>query len=473
MELSRIESILINECGLTRSCPIVVGVSGGADSLCLLHLLNRLGFSIIIAHVNHCLRGESDAEQAQVERLAKTLGLPFKSAKVDVETQSRKTKLSIEESARQLRYEFLFSVANYVDAQALAVAHHADDQVETVLMHILRGAGPSGMKGMAYRSFLPVFSSSIPIVRPLLATWRSEIDEYCIQEGMLPCFDQTNSDTRYFRNRIRHELIPNLETYNPKAKEHLWKLAMLMQSEDALLNQMMEQSLSSAITKMGKGFFAFKKSDFNGLPLPMQRRMLRHLLAELRSNLRDIGFDVVEKGLNFTTQARVKGDSQLLEDVWLTKLTDDEMLLFTADADFSELFPLLFGEREIPLVIPGITVLNRCWEVSAAIEDAGGSVHKEMSDHEVCFDKGDLHESLILRTSKTGEKVNLFGKDQISQKLSDLFINLGVLRHARSNWSLLYCGNQLLWVVGLRRAKYAPLDPQTTKILRLKLQQRN
>jgi tRNA(Ile)-lysidine synthase len=473
MELSRIESILTNECVLTRSRPIVVGVSGGADSLCLLHILNRLGFPVIVAHVNHRLRDESDAEEALLEQTAHTLGLVFKSTRVDVQTFSHDYKLSIEESARQLRYEFLFSIANESSAQALAVAHHADDQVETVLMHILRGAGPAGVKGMAYRSYLPVFSSDIPIVRPLLGSWRGEIDDYCTQERLLPSVDQTNNDTRYFRNRIRHELVPNLETYNPQAKQHLWQLAMLMQPEDALLDQIMKESLNSLITCKGKGFFAFKKGGFNGIPLPIKRRLIRQMIAELRSELRDVGFDAVEKGIDYIGQTSPRGECQLLENVWMTEWTGEEMLLFTGDADFCELYPVLNVQGEVALIVPGNTVLNDSWEVSAIVEEGADFTNNERSDDEVSFDLGELSDALLLRVPKAGVKIMPFGKEPISQKLSDLFINLGILRRARTNWPLLYCGDRLLWAVGLRRAKFAPLDPQTKNVLRLKLQRRN
>jgi tRNA(Ile)-lysidine synthase len=326
---------------------------------------------------------------------------------------------------------------------------------------------------MAYRSFLPMFSESIPIVRPLLATWRQEIDEYYLSEGLQPCSDDTNNDIRYFRNRIRRELIPELETYNSQSKQHLWQLSMLMQPENEMLEEMMKNALSLLTSSSGKGFIAFKRSGFAGTPLPVKRRLLRRMIADLRADLRDIGYDAVEKGIGFSEQETGKGECQLLDNVWLTRLSEDELMLFTKEADFCELFPLMDPKKKVTLTVPGITTLNDHWEVAAALETDGDATGRHICENEENFDLAELGDSLFFRTPMTGERIDPFGKAPISQKLSDLFINLGILRRARERWALLYSDERLIWVVGLRRAKYAPVQPQTKKILKLKLQKRN
>ena len=473
MDLSRIESILARDCCLKSDRSTVVGVSGGADSLCLLHLLHSMGYPIIVAHVNHLIRQESGSEEARVETIAKTLRLPFFSTKVDVSAYSRENKLSMEESARCLRYEFLFRVAKETNAQALAVAHHADDQIETVIMHILRGAGPAGLRGMAYRSLLPGFSTVIPIVRPLLGIWREEIDEYCKQENLDPCVDQTNNDTKYFRNRIRHELIPYLETYNPQAKQHVWQLAILSQAENAFLDTAMEDSLNNLVSQKGKGFFVFKRAEFIDAPIAIQRRILRQIISELRQDLRDIGFVAVEKGIKFARSTDARGEWQLFDNVWLTKYSPTQLIIFTDEVDLCELFPLLKANGEIALVLPGVTSLNDCWEIAATISNEPISLQHEMTDNEILFDLSDLQDPLMVRLTSAGEKISPFGKKEITQKLSDLFINLGILQRARSQWPILYCGDKLLWVVGLRRAKFAPVKSGSKEILKLELKRVN
>lgn len=223
MDIFSLKNVLSHECELSKTTPIVVGVSGGPDSLCLLHLLHSLEYAVIAAHVNHQLRPEADQEAFYVKEFADSLGIPFYQTCVDVHQFSENEKLSIEESARILRYRFLMEVADQQSAQALAVAHQADDQIEIVLMHVLRGSGMSGLKGMPYRGFNPAFSLEIPIIRPLLGVWRDEILEYCQVNQIKPCYDLTNEDARFFRNRIRQELVPILTTYNTQAKQHLWQ----------------------------------------------------------------------------------------------------------------------------------------------------------------------------------------------------------------------------------------------------------
>ena len=150
--------------------------------------------------------------------MAEERGLSFVLGCTDVSALAEEQKLSIEEAARVARYRFLFEQARQLKAQAVAVAHNADDQVETVLMHLLRGAGLGGLKGMPYRAILPVWDEAIPLVRPLLGVWRSEIEVYCRQHSLEPIEDASNQDTTFFRNRLRHQLLPTLQEYNPQGQ---------------------------------------------------------------------------------------------------------------------------------------------------------------------------------------------------------------------------------------------------------------
>ena len=259
---------------------VVVGVSGGPDSLCLLHLLRRLApelrLWLHVAHLHHGLRGaEADADAAFVAELADCWGLPCTVGRADVAALAREAGLSLEEAARQARYRFLAGVAEAGGAATLAVGHNADDQAETVLMHFLRGSGAAGLRGMLPRTPLDDYrllqAATIPIasghrvtalrsprwrqvfvvyswtaqplavsgadgdasdpppspgprvpasprlhlVRPLLSISRAEIEAYCAEYRLAPRTDRSNEDTIFFRNRLRHELLPLLETYNP------------------------------------------------------------------------------------------------------------------------------------------------------------------------------------------------------------------------------------------------------------------
>ena len=170
--LNGIESIFRDTCQLTPDRNILVGVSGGPDSLCLMEALRQVGYPIIVAYFNHRLRPDSEIEANALEKTVARKMVSSVFEEGDVRGYAESEGLSIEEAARTLRYRFLFEQARAYEAQAVAVGHTADDQVETVLMHFLRGAGLTGLKGMSYRAFLPAFDENIPVVRPLLDVWR-------------------------------------------------------------------------------------------------------------------------------------------------------------------------------------------------------------------------------------------------------------------------------------------------------------
>ncbi|MFT3892449.1 MAG: tRNA lysidine(34) synthetase TilS [Anaerolineales bacterium] len=209
--LDTVETILQEQCGLTKDRPIVVGVSGGPDSLCLMGVLRNAGYRLIIAHFNHKLRPDSDADANVVEQTAARLNIVSVIENGDVRGFADSEKISIEEAARTLRYRFLMEQARRFRAQAVAVGHTADDQVETVLMHFLRGAGLAGLKGMTHCTVIKTFDPEVPIVRPLLDVWREETVVYCAANGLRPRHDPSNASLDFFRNRMRHLLIPALE----------------------------------------------------------------------------------------------------------------------------------------------------------------------------------------------------------------------------------------------------------------------
>jgi len=221
--LNEINSILREKCLITPGELVVTGVSGGPDSLCLMDLLHKLGYRVIVAHLDHRLRPESEDEAQRVKKMAAESGLPFVRESKDIETFSRQRGLSLEEGARLARYQFLFREAEKIRAAAVMVGHTADDQVETVLMHLLRGAGLPGLTGMSHRSLPNAWSEKIPLLRPLLGVWREAIWEYLNDQGLNPSLDPSNLDERIFRNRLRHELIPYLETFNPRLRQSIWR----------------------------------------------------------------------------------------------------------------------------------------------------------------------------------------------------------------------------------------------------------
>src|SRR5262245_35936828 len=265
-----IDSILREQCGLNKDRPILVGVSGGPDSMCLMHVLRNAGYRVIVAHFNHKLRSDADMDANAVEQAASRFDLPSVMESGDVRSFAEREKLSIEEAARILRYRFLMKQARLAKAQAVAVGHTADDQVETVLMHFIRGAGLAGLKGMSYRTVIPTFDSEIPIVRPLLDFWREEIVVYCAANGLRPRHDPSNASLDFFRNRLRHLLIPTLESYNPRFREVVWRTARSLAGDHEALAKVMDDMWKQCVVQENADFVAFDTSTLTKQPLGLQ-----------------------------------------------------------------------------------------------------------------------------------------------------------------------------------------------------------
>jgi len=294
---------------------VVVGVSGGPDSLCLLHLLHALAgemaLRLHVAHLNHGLRGaEADADAEFVAGFAAGLGLPCTIGRADVQALSASAGLSLEEAARQARYRFLAEVARAAGASTIAVGHNADDQAETVLMHFLRGSGLSGLRGMLPKTPLGEYrladaeqrqdGGSYCIVRPLLAIPRRDIALYCAEHGLQPRFDLSNEDTTFFRNRLRHELLPILERYNPAIREILTHTAAVLAGDHQIVRAAIEEAwsrLARVAPASEGGEVYFDLAGWRALPLGLQRGLLREAIHRLRASLRNINWVHVERAL--------------------------------------------------------------------------------------------------------------------------------------------------------------------------------
>lgn len=457
---------LETECGLSRDCPVVVGVSGGPDSLCLLDLLQRAGYPLVVAHFDHGLRPESAADARQVQALAEARGLPCEVGAADVSGHARSARLSLEAAARKLRYQFLFGVARARDAQAVAVGHTADDQAETVLLHLLRGSGLDGLAGMAPRTLLPEFDERIPLVRPLLTWPRSATEQYCRERGLQPLVDQSNWSRAHLRNRVRHDLLPVLETYNPRIREVLARTARVLRGEAQIVESYGRALFQTCLVEEAPGCLALSARLLSAAPPEAQRRVLREALTRLGRH--DVGAEALERGLRCLNgrarQAQLGGGVALrVEGEWL-------WVMLPGVEPPREFWPQLAGTVSLP--VPGVVRLAGGWSLRAAIESMEKAiVHTPdvLQGWHVWLDADATGAQLTVRARRAGDRFQPLGMQTGSLKLSDYFINVKMPRRARDAWPLVCAGDRIAWLPGYVPAEPFRLRPESRGAVHLSL----
>ncbi|MGC8779575.1 MAG: tRNA lysidine(34) synthetase TilS [Anaerolineae bacterium] len=497
---------------------VVVGVSGGPDSLCLLHLLHALAdemaLRLHVAHLNHGLRGaEADADAEFVAGFAAGLGLPCMIGRADVRVLAAESGLSLEEAARQARYRFLAEVARAAGTATIAVGHNADDQAETVLMHFLRGSGLAGLRGMLpktplgeYRLGAPSSGQSMPqaggagdvevaqagslcymdaqagslcyIVRPLLAIPRSAILSYCADHGLQPRFDRSNEDTTFFRNRLRHELLPILEQYNPAIREVLTHTAAVLAGDHEIVRTAIQEAWSqiahiSATAQGGEVYFDL--AGWRALPLGLQRGLLREAIHCLRASLRNINWVHVERALWLCREGETGQKATLaagLEvEIGYRALRVGPEVAPPAARGWSAWHagaptPAPRLADAVRLAVPGRTAIGGGWcaEVRAVrradlpADLAGGDPWT------ACLDARAIGPELTLRPRRPGDRFQPQGMAGHSMKLNEFMINVKLPKDLRDGWPLLIGAAGIAWVCGLRVAGWAAVTPQTEEV---------
>lgn len=474
--------------------PLVVGVSGGADSLALLHLLcklrrKRAAQSLHVAHLDHGFRGDVGAEDARfVATVARASGLPVTMCSFDVPAFAQARKLSPEDAARQARYAFLAGVAHNTGG-TVAVAHNADDQAETVLMHLLRGSGLGGLAGMRPFSRVPVASDdvqlaallgghkepNVPIFRPLLAVPRVLVEQYCKEEGLEPRTDASNFDAAYSRNRVRHELLPALQQAFPAVKTHLSNLATIAAAEDDMLDTLVEQEWHRRIASETCGEqVTFRLAGFSGLPLAMQRRLVRKAVEAATGTLNDLSLARVEDALAVLTGGHENHSAVDLPhgirverhgDVASVSARTRTRAGFTTIA-----WPSMMGSHalsQVPITAGANISLSAGWELRVNIMQPGE--HTGPGDYFALFDRHVLQQlgGAVVRTWRGGDRIQPFGM-RGHKSLQDLFVDAKIPREARNSIAIVALAPphaEVLWVPGPggRRSALAPITESTTQ----------
>jgi tRNA(Ile)-lysidine synthase len=468
--LENIQSILSEQCGLRRDHPVIAGVSGGPDSLCLMSILRKAGYHVIVAHFNHKLRPDADTDANIVEQTAARLNLASVIESGDVRAFADAEKLSIEEAARILRYRFLMEQARRLKAQAVAVGHTADDQVETVLMHFIRGAGLAGLKGMNYRTIIRMFDPEIPVVRPLLAVWREETVVYCAANGFRPRHDPSNASLDFFRNRLRHLLIPTLESYNPRFREVLWRTSRSLAGDYEILSRVLDEEWKACVAEEQSDFIAFESSELTKRSVGLQRNLVRRAIERLHPEDQDVSFATLERAARFISGEDRRGRIDLSGGLHLLR---EGALIYIIAGNISlpvERWPQMPEEMStIPIKIPGQVPLSGGWKLSCerwniaslALEQA----RVNENPFQVWLDARGISDALELRVREEGDRFEPLGMAGHEVKISDFFINVKLPQRARDRWPLLCMGEKVVWVPGYRPAHSVRLTDITRQAL--------
>lgn len=261
---------------------IVLGVSGGPDSLFMLQILNKLKeelkFDIVVAHINHMLREEAESEEEFVKAFCQKIDIEFYSKRIDVEKYANNNKIGLEEAGRKVRYEFFEEIKEKTNSNKIAIAHNKNDKVETIIMHLLRGSGISGLQGIE-----PIKEGKI--IRPIIEIERGEIERYCEENQLEPCIDKSNFENKYTRNKIRNVVIPYIkQEFNPNIVETITRLSEIITDENQYLVKQTEKTYKEILIEEQENQTKLKLKEFNKLDKVIKNRIILYTIAKLRGS---------------------------------------------------------------------------------------------------------------------------------------------------------------------------------------------
>ena len=443
---------------LHREARVVVSVSGGADSMALLSVLQNListyRLTLFVAHVDHQLRDEEASRDAVfVENYADRVGLPFHRVNVNVRFLKRRTGMSSQQAARQLRYGALLSLRDSLAATHVALGHTADDQAETVLLRLLRGAGAAGLAGIP--------AIRMPFIRPLLGVRRDSIHLYLGSAGIPWVEDSSNTNRAYQRNRVRLELMPVMGGYRPGIARRLRQTADMLRADNDVLDEETAIRAQQVVGReVGSSILAICRAPFIAAPLAMQRRLLRYALDRLPNPERAGGFQDIEALVRFTVSCGKIGRRLTLAGEVMAEWHRNAVLLWNAGT-------LPATGMSLTLPVPGFLSLN---DLSLSVSARTLTLDQEWrslaAPGRVFACSRAAATPLTIRFPRPGDRFQPLGAGG-SQKLQDFFVNCKVPRALRPYVPLVLSGGRIVWVVGHRIAEPFKVREGTRRVLEL------
>ena len=438
---------------------VIVAVSGGPDSICLLHLLNdlskELDLKLIVAHVNHCLRGqEADKDQEFVHNFCEDFKIECYSKRIDINKIAKVDNISSETAGRNARYEYFNELKNKLKANKIALAHNANDQAETVLMRIIRGTGLEGLGGIK-----PVRDGIF--VRPLINITRNQIEEYCTNNNINPRIDKTNLESIYTRNKIRLELIPYIEkNFNSDIINGLIRLGDIAKRDNDFIEKQVDFSYKRYCNRK-QGKVIIKSEAFNEDEAILSR-LIRRTFQQINGNLYNFEKVHIYDIINIQKQGTGK---EVTLPGGINAINDYGDIIITKEDKFLELEKYEFclhinEENRIQYIGKNITL--KLLENEKKI-----NFMNKPNIRNFDFDK--IRGNIVIRNKRDGDKFVPFGMKG-TKKLKDLFIDLKVKKRERSSIPLICFGEDIAWIVGYRVSEKFKITEDTKSILQIKLE---
>lgn len=428
---------------------VIIGLSGGMDSVCLFHILKDLGVSLEAVHVNHQIRGEEAKRDEQfVKDLCARYNIPFHGYRYDVPKISRENHLSEEEAGRMVRKEAFARVMKEQGAGYVALAHHGNDRAETFLFHLSRGTGVKGLGSMK-----PVQGT---IIRPLLWAERKEIEQYVQEKGYEFVEDATNSQTEYTRNKIRHEIIPALEEINPRCIPHICGAAEKLSAVSAYIDREAEKLCRLSAVMYGQEVqilkLAFEQGD-EVLRIPVLQKCVEYLSGSLVN----ITEEHLEKlGALFAMQTGK--EIHLPYGITAVRTYEGIRMFFREEKGQTEPVEIT-GEGTYDFGGVTFRVSVEAWDESKIFP---------IKNYTKCFDYDKIIDKVFLRNRGSGDYLEI-NKNHGRKSLQDYLVNEKVPKDERDRVILLACGSHILWVVGKRISEYYKVTKETKKVLKVQV----
>lgn len=459
---------------------VLVGVSGGPDSVALVHILHflapYLSFTLGIAHLNHCLRGkDSDNDAKFVLSMCENLNVRCFTAKENVLAYKKQHGLSLEEASRRVRYGFYYKTAKTNGFNKIALGHHQDDNAELILMHLFRGSGPLGISGIPpIRKYQ---ENDINIIRPFIESSKTKILGFLKLNNFQYVTDKSNQDPSHLRNKIRNDLLPVLkETYNPKIIETLNRVSSIIRSEERWMNDSIQPLFEKLSSRQGNGGIILSVSELNELPVAPKRRIIRKAIAQIKGNIRRITLTHIDLIIAFSNDGSSQGSLDLPDRIRIVKENND-LLIVQENKHLRDIRPQEIETAPGPYkyticgpwkdVEPGDTCagtkktfLNKEIE-SIFINEINAHLrftkirlqdisNVKIAEHKSAFfDYEKLRFPLVLRNIEHGDRFTPLGMTG-SQKVKKYFINQKIPKYMRADIPVLVSNGKIIWVVGHR-----------------------